>query len=154
MRGFHVSRRRAARPRVALVGVAALAAALVLPGRAAAGTWLAPSVIAPTSGDAFLEAGASDAFRGTLLLWGENTPAEVIRAAYKPAGGAWNVFPDPVAVETVAPFDTPLVGMDAAGNVVAAWNECISPFNCIARAATLARGGPWSSPVGVTTGVG
>ena len=116
--------------------------------RPAGGSWQAPvtlSVDAPTE-DSFLPQVAMDPAGDAMAVWAHFTtgPGEVVQAAARPAGGAWE------APLTISPEGNevphPEVALDARGDALAVWELHTAPANRI-EASFRPTGGAWQAPV-------
>jgi hypothetical protein len=113
--------------------------------RRADGTWSTPVTISTADRHAYQHQVVADAQGGATVVWGSSPMTgddpvdEIVWAAHRPAGGAW----DPPVKLAVEGF-TPHLGVDAEGTVTAVWRQNDSQA---VQAASLSLGGSWSSPV-------
>ncbi|HEX5925046.1 MAG TPA: hypothetical protein VFY45_14540 [Baekduia sp.] len=105
--------------------------------------WSTPQQLSTTNVDAGSAGLAVGSGGRVAAVWVETG---ALRSATRTAAGAWR------AADTVAPSGAsnavPLVAVDADGTVTAAWQSDTDSV----RSATQADGGPWSTPVDVSTG--
>ena len=129
------------------VSVAVLAGfvlALAAPAGAAQ-AWLAPSDLSAPSHDAVKPQVSRDALGDTAVVWQRSDGAnQVIEAAVRPAGGAWEAAQQLSSAGRDA--YNPHVATGPKGDVVAVWRRD-DGSNDIVQAAARPAGGGWQAPV-------
>jgi hypothetical protein len=142
------------------IALTALLAALILPAAAhAAPGWTAPQQL-PDSTVSSTVAGAPDVkvdrAGNAVAVWGEGSfPSLTVKAATKPAGGAWSA-PTALVAEHA---DTPLSGNAASvtvapdGSATAVWKDSAIMSTGV-WVATRPAGGSWGVPFNVSASAG
>lgn len=112
--------------------------------RPAGGAWSAPQDLSPPGQDTGDADVALDPAGDAMAVWYEGPGANyVIKAAYRPAGGAWSASQS-ISAPLQSAFES-RVALDASGNAVAVW-ERSNGSNSIVQAAPRPAGGAWSVP--------
>jgi hypothetical protein len=117
--------------------------------RAAGGPW-GPAVDLSAAGEDSVEAQiAVDPAGDAIAVWESYVaPNEVIQAAERPAGGAWQLPVD--LSESTKEASLPAVAIDPAGDAVAVW-EVLEGGSYVVQAADLMAGRAWQAPVDLST---
>ncbi len=97
---------------------------------------LSPKVVVSPDGEA------------TVVWFGYDGSKEVVRAATRPAGGAWS---QPVALSDVDGYSSePDIAIDPQGNATAVWTTGPQNQYGFVQTATRPAGGSWSQPVALS----
>jgi PKD domain-containing protein len=136
--------------RAALALLAALAGLLVISAPAwAAPTWLPATSLSSPGQDATETQVGVDAQGDSVAVWqrADGSGNNVVQAAVRPAGGAWQPTPTNLASCYFFPA-TPRVAVDARGDAVAVW-RCLSKAGGYddTEASVRPAGGTWGTPV-------
>jgi len=124
--------------------------------RSAGGAWQAPETLsAPGEGGSADEASVAFDGRGGMFAVWESYSANVpegdahfsVRAAFRPAGGAWQAPVDLSPIEAPGGVH-PSLAVDAQGDAIVSWNRGAGPVQEAFRPA----GGAWQAPVDLTQG--
>jgi hypothetical protein len=113
--------------------------------RPAGGVWQAPINLSAAGQDARGNAVAMDARGNAVAVWTRsNGTNDIVQAAARPAGGAWQTPVDLSAAGQNA--GDPVAAVNAQGNAVAVWNRS-NGTNDIVQAAARPAGRAWQTPV-------
>ena len=106
--------------------------------RLAGGTWKSPVDVSTPGEDASVPDAAFDPNGDGVAIWLAGTgSSQVVRTAFRAAGGAWQA---PVDLSPAGSVTVPHAGLDGQGNAVAAWVESGVP-----KAAFRPAGGSWQA---------
>jgi hypothetical protein len=131
----------------ALAGIALLFSlgALLAGPALATPSWLAPSELSATGGDAFHPQVAVDQAGDAVGVWERSDGTyRIIEASTRAAGGGW-LPPQELSAGGQNAF-SPQVAVDSAGDAVAVWDRS-NGSNYIVEAATRLAGADWQAPV-------
>jgi PKD domain len=123
--------------------------------RAASGAWGAPTLVSEPGEEAGDPRIALDGAGDTIATWkGHPAIGDVVRSAYRPAGGAWQ---EPLDVSTPGGEAQSLdVALDAHGDALLVWSGDTKELGAyeIAQSAYRPAGGTWQKPVALAEGGG